>query len=105
MVFGLFELLVILLVAGVLFAVATRRLGPGGSHRRVRSRHGSDFESRVLDELEVLRLRMDALNDRLNQADLPDLPPDRGDPRLPGRDPDQAEGSRGRGRWGQQGRE
>ena len=45
------------LSALVVFDVLKKGLGRGGN---------KDFESRVLDELEVLRLRMDAINDRLD---------------------------------------
>jgi hypothetical protein len=81
---GLFELLLLLFIAGALAAVTVgnRRVRDYG--RDLGRGRGWEFPSEVLDELEGLRIRVDAVvdrladvTDRLDAADIPKLPPDR----------------------------
>lgn len=73
---GLSELLLIFLILGALGLVGLGGVaGIGHALRPGRRRGHGDFESRVLDELEVLRVRMDAIVKRLDAARIPD--PDR----------------------------
>ena len=73
---GVSELLLIALVLGALVLVGFGGIaGIGHALRPGRGRGHGDFESRVLDELEVLRVRMDAIVKRLDAARIPD--PDR----------------------------
>ncbi|MFC1790880.1 hypothetical protein ACFL0I_00215 [Gemmatimonadota bacterium] len=77
MAIGLVELIFILIFV-LLGLGIVRGLGRGRSRRGLESGGRQDFESRVLDELDVIRLRMDVLGERLDKADVPELPP--GDP-------------------------
>ena len=79
MAIGLLEILIILIFA-LLGLGIVRGLGRGRSRRGLGSGGRQDFESRVLDELDVIRLRMDALRERLDRADVPELPPGSRDP-------------------------
>ena len=64
--FGFGEILLIglMLVVGLSALVGYDFLKKG-----VRQGRSQDFEGRVLDELEVLRLRMDSINDRLDRLE------------------------------------
>ncbi|MFH1762966.1 MAG: hypothetical protein ABIF09_02135 [Gemmatimonadota bacterium] len=79
---GLFELLLLLLIAGALAAatVGSRRVRNYG--RNLGRGRGWEFPSEVLDELETLRVRVDAIvdrladvTDRLDAADIAKLQP------------------------------
>jgi len=62
--FGEVLLIALMLVVGLSALVGYDFLKKG-----VRAGQSHDFESRVLDELEVLRMRLDALNDRLDSLE------------------------------------
>lgn len=79
---GLMELLLLLLIAGALAAVTMGSKRVRGYGRNLGRGRGWEFPAEVLDELGDLRDRMDVLAERVNEvtermdaADIPELPP------------------------------
>ena len=81
--FGEVLLIGLMLVIGLTTLVGFDYLKKGVHHRR-----DQDLDNRILDELEVLRLRMDAINERLDSLD----PPSSEEKALPPSDVDKESG-------------
>ena len=61
----------VLLIGLMLFVGLSTLVGFDYLKKGVQQRRDQEVDNRILDELEVLRLRMDAINERLDSLDSP----------------------------------